>query len=1381
MIFFVMTKQLKLTAINIIISVGLLLITSSDLILISSNATESNFYSTGDLIVKQSENLPIQPEPQRFVKEQDNSNNTDPQQYSNHSTSLSLSSSPLSFPTTQTHRALNYYENIHRQSLNFCAASEQNPNESSVIKVGYLTNIHGRNNQQRQGIVISGAITYAISKVNKDTSKFNGKRIELIANDTEGQVLLGTSAILHQWKKGAVAFFGPEDSCEVEAAIASAINLPMISYKCADSKASNKLFYKTFVRTHPPDTQIVSSVISLLSYFKWKKFSIISEKSTQYQTVARNLAERARASNFTINSESKFENIYACCVEHKSCCHDSLYNIIEDTFKRTRIYVFLGTVNDLISMMQVMQVKNLINNGDYLIIYIDLDQYSTSHSYKYLWRVDMDLGTKKTMIEAARSLLVVVTSPPSVSTYSDFEENVRIHNGLPPFNFSQPFKDLKKHITVYASYLYDAFMLYADALEETIKDGADIHDGASIVKRIINRKSYQSVTGPWMNIDSNGDVEGNYSVLALRPTPSDVKLKVTDDFNYTMLPVCNFYYENGTLLLTGTIDWIKGGRPPLDEPVCAYDGSICRKPPDSMREKLLGLQLAVLVTLCVIVFQIYRNWKKEQEIAGLLWRMEFDDVQFHHGLLNRTQSRSSFASQMSNDSVGFKNRNTYTKTATYKGVIVAVKELRFSSKKDKDIPRATKVEMKLMKELRHDNINQLIGACINHESNLIYIVTEYCSKGSLLDILDNQDLKLDSMFVSSLVFDLLSGLNYLHNSELKCHGNLKSSNCLVTSRWVLKITDFGLHNFRMKASAAPIHENMRHAHYRNQLWKAPELLRNPTMLGNQKTDVYAFAIILHEIIGKHGPFGIDATSFKPEDVVDSIKNPRTCLSSNLKSDQQFGNNVSCRVDGSTSSTNIIRQHSKPQNSVSRDESQVDLSLSDNTNRSCTNQQQSNLARSFIQLEQYRQLKGNKTSGLEVTGTLTSHDLTGDKGKDSTMQDVEDNQVGVDSPFLSDSNDTKTNMPNQRQNATNGCPQIASPVDTLILFRPNVKFLQCPQYIIDTMKDCWSERPECRPDLRTIRRRLETMRQGAKHNIMDNIMSMMERYANNLEELVEERTAQVSEEKKKTEVLLERMLPRSVAGQLLVGEEVEPESFDAVTIFFSDIVGFTEMSSKSTPMEVVVFLNDLYTLFDGIIQQYQVYKIETIGDAYMVASGLPERISNHAAEIASMAIELLRSVSDFKIRHLPNEVLQLRIGLHTGPVVAGVVGTTMPRYCLFGDTVNTASRMESHGQPLKIHTSPQTKAHLQGSGNYRLESRGLTHIKGKGNLETFWLLGHVDDTSQYRHNPNSNYSNSVGLFDAIGQIEGKKKSPRVVHTQPPPVSGDLFKLNCCTKG
>lgn len=246
---------------------------------------------------------------------------------------------------------------------------------------------------------------------------------------------------------------------------------------------------------------------------------------------------------------------------------------------------------------------------------------------------------------------------------------------------------------------------------------------------------------------------------------------------------------------------------------------------------------------------------------------------------------------------------------------------------------------------------------------------------------------------------------------------------------------------------------------------------------------------------------------------------------------------------------------------------------------------------------------------------------------------------------------------------------------------------------------------------------------------------MEQYANNLESLVSERTQDYLEEKKKCEELLYQLLPKSVASQLINGQSVVAETFEQVTIYFSDIVGFTALSASSTPMQVVDLLNDLYTCFDSIVENYDVYKVETIGDAYMVVSGLPERNgTRHACEVARMSLALRDAVSRFRIRHRPQDQLKLRIGLHSGPCVAGVVGLKMPRYCLFGDTVNTASRMESNGEALKIHVSPVTKALLDPFGTFNLECRGEVAMKGKGILVTYWLLGEKVDPNAPKDKP-----------------------------------------------
>uniref|UniRef100_A0A3Q3L9D9 Guanylate cyclase n=1 Tax=Mastacembelus armatus TaxID=205130 RepID=A0A3Q3L9D9_9TELE len=215
----------------------------------------------------------------------------------------------------------------------------------------------------------------------------------------------------------------------------------------------------------------------------------------------------------------------------------------------------------------------------------------------------------------------------------------------------------------------------------------------------------------------------------------------------------------------------------------------------------------------------------------------------------------------------------------------------------------------------------------------------------------------------------------------------------------------------------------------------------------------------------------------------------------------------------------------------------------------------------------------------------------------------------------------------------------------------------------------------------------------------------------LESIVAERTQDLVQEKQKTDRLLYSMLPKPVADDLRQGRTAEAQSFSSATIYFSDIVGFTQLSGASTPHQVVDFLNQLYTTFDDIIDNYDVYKVETIGDAYMVVSGVPkENGINHAGEIASMALDLISVCHNFKIPHMLNTQLKIRAGIHSGPVVAGVVGTKMPRYCLFGDTVNTASRMESTSEALKIQVSGATADLLHTLRGYILTCRGALNVK-----------------------------------------------------------------------
>ncbi len=211
-----------------------------------------------------------------------------------------------------------------------------------------------------------------------------------------------------------------------------------------------------------------------------------------------------------------------------------------------------------------------------------------------------------------------------------------------------------------------------------------------------------------------------------------------------------------------------------------------------------------------------------------------------------------------------------------------------------------------------------------------------------------------------------------------------------------------------------------------------------------------------------------------------------------------------------------------------------------------------------------------------------------------------------------------------------------------------------------------------------------------------------------------RELEISQEQ--SERLLLNILPAVIAKQLKNQPTTIADSFYAVTVLFADIVGFTELSSHTSPPELVELLNQIFCLFDELAEIHGIEKIKTIGDAYMAVAGLPHYRSDHALAIANMALDMQKSVIEFNKGN--NLSFQIRVGISTGPVVAGVIGLKKFAYDLWGDTVNTASRMESHGIPDHIQICEATYELLK--DKYLLEKRGLIKIKGKGEMVTYLL-------------------------------------------------------------
>ncbi|CAH1242817.1 NPR2 [Branchiostoma lanceolatum] len=584
----------------------------------------------------------------------------------------------------------------------------------------------------------------------------------------------------------------------------------------------------------------------------------------------------------------------------------------------------------------------------------------------------------------------------------------------------------------------------------------------------------------------------------------------------------------------------------------------------------------VTFAFCLLMATLaWFQYQKQKMFWDESWIIDYGDIKPDHGIRgfmgsilsvntgNSSTINTSLVSTQNNINSRTQRKQIFAQTGIFDGRTVAIKKIQ---KQCFQLTKTIRREVQQVRGLDHPNLCKFIGGSIEVPS--VAIITEYCPKGSLNDVLLNDDIPLNWGFRFSFATDVARAMAYLHDKKI-FHGRLKSSNCIIDDRWVVKISDYGLQIFR-KEDVVTYEDT-----YRQQLARVyfpPEVHHCPDLRYTGPTDVYSFAVILAEIGSRNDPS-------LPDDV--------ECL-------------------------------------------------------------------------------------------------------DPTWR-----------PSLPE-------LCNKTQ-SENDCPR--------------------PHDYIELIQRCWGEQPIQRPTFEQIKKILHRIN-PEKINPVDQMMNLMEKYSKHLEVLVAERTADLLHEKQKTDRLLYSMLPKSVADDLRQGKPAQATGFSACTIFFSDIVGFTTLSSTSTPIQVVTLLNKLYTTFDEIVDNYDVYKVETIGDAYMVVSGVPrENGDRHASEIASMAVDLVAACETFRIPHRGEERIRIRAGMHSGPVVAGVVGLKMPRYCLFGDTVNTASRMESTGEALKIQCSDTCYQILRQLGGYRLQLRGTLPIKGKGDMTTWWLQGKDLDLSK----------------------------------------------------
>ncbi|XP_032869218.1 LOW QUALITY PROTEIN: heat-stable enterotoxin receptor [Amblyraja radiata] len=854
----------------------------------------------------------------------------------------------------------------------------------------------------------------------------------------------------------------------------------------------------------PNLTRILPTARKISSFFisLWNDKEIVKKYKWE-STYIYKKNETSESCFWFINALEAGSADFSLGLEVKEIIRDSVKfkEIVNDSKRKSNVIILCGTIGDVETL-----VDGVTLHKDIVIILLNLFNYTNGTSMSYMKQV----------------LVVTLMSTDHKMSTNNNQTLQRMHNISPENN--DYLSGYSEAVKLFGSVLNDFLTRNQTPTRDNFRQG-------------FRNTSFTGLDDNQVYLDEFGDRDFNLTVLY-------VSIKTTTYETWFIFDTQN--NRTNVTEVAPDFAWVDGL--PSSEPISPSNNPM-------LMHVVIGLTITVVV-VTLIAMVVLRKYRMERKIRLKKWShissdrivpLEVAEHSYINLKIEEDKRKDNFVPIL---------------RAKYDKKIVILKELKH---KDGNFTVKQKIELNKLLQIDYYNLIKFYGTVkIDYE---IFKVIEYCERGSLRDVLNDTISYPDGTFMDlefkvSVMYDIAKGMSYLHSSHLEVHGNLKSTNCVVDSRMVVKITDFGCNTIVMPQKG---------------LWTAPEHLRMEGV--SQKGDTYSYGIIGQEIILRKDTFHTRACSNPAEKLM--------------------------RV--------MMANESVPL--------RPSLPLETATDRE-----------------------------LEVYGLI---------------------------------------------------------------------------------KNCWDEDPEKRADFKKIEATLvkifSTFHSETNKSYMDTLIRRLQMYSKNLEHLVEERTVLYKAERDRADELNYMLLPKPVVISLKTTGCVESELFEEVTIYFSDIVGFTTICKFSTPMEVVVMLNDMYKNFDQILDNHDVYKVETIGDAYMVASGLPKRNGNrHAVDITRMALDILNFMGSFELAHLPSLPIWIRIGIHSGPCAAGVVGTKMPRYCLFGDVVNTASRMESTGLPLRIHVNQSTINILKRTKcKFEYEMRGETFLKGRGTEVTYWLTGETD--------------------------------------------------------